>query len=83
MHLNGIYYVYKRGGAMKRTNIFLDEKLIEKGKKATGLKTSKAVVEFALKELVRHSNQRRILDLFGSVDWDGKLSRMRSMRGLS
>ena len=66
---------------MRRTNIVLDEKLVEKGKKATGLKTSKALVDFALKELIRHSNQRRILDLFGSIDWDGDLSKMRSMRG--
>jgi Arc/MetJ family transcription regulator len=68
---------------MRRTNIVLDEKLIEKGKKATGLKTSKAVVDFALKELVRHSNQRRILGLFGSIEWEGNLSHMRSMRGIS
>jgi Arc/MetJ family transcription regulator len=68
---------------MRRTNIVLDEKLVEKGKKATGLKTSKAVVDFALKELVRHSNQRRILDLFGSVEWEGDLSRLRTTRGLS
>ena len=68
---------------MRRTNIVLDEKLIERGKKATGLKTSKAVVDFALKELIRHSNQRRILDLFGSIDWEGNLSQMRKTRGIS
>jgi Arc/MetJ family transcription regulator len=68
---------------MRRTNIVLDEELVEKGKKATGLRTSKAVVDFALRELIRHSNQRRILALFGSVAWDGNLSKMRSMRGVS
>ena len=68
---------------MKRTNILLDEVLIEKGKKVTGLKTSKSVVDFALKELIRHSNQRRILELFGTVEWDGNLAQMRSMRGPS
>jgi len=68
---------------MKRTNIILDEKLVEKGKKVTGLKTSKSVVDFALRELVRHSNQRRILELFGAVEWEGNLSQMRSMRGRS
>ena len=66
---------------MKRTNIVLDEKLVERGKKATGLKTSKAVIDFALKELIRHSNQRRILELFGTVEWSGDLAQMRSMRG--
>lgn len=67
---------------MKRTNIVLDEKLVEKGKKVTGLRTSKSVVDFALKELIRRSNQRQILDLFGAVDWDGNLSQMRSTRGI-
>jgi Arc/MetJ family transcription regulator len=65
---------------MKRTNIVLDENLIESGKKATGLKTSKAVVDFALKELIRRSNQKRILKLFGSVEWTGNLGRLRSAR---
>jgi Arc/MetJ family transcription regulator len=68
---------------MKRINILINEKLIKEGKKATGLKTSKAVVDFALKELARHSNQRKILDLLGAVEWDGDLTRRRSMRGLS
>jgi Arc/MetJ family transcription regulator len=67
---------------MKRTNIVIDEKLVEKGKRVTGLKTSRSVVDFALKELIRRSNQRQILDLFGTVDWDGKLSQMRSTRGI-
>ena len=67
---------------MKRTNIVVDEKLIETGKKATGLKTSKAVIDFALKELARHSNQKKILELFGSVEWVGNINQMRSMRGV-
>ena len=67
---------------MKRTNIVIDEKLVEKGKKVTGLKTSKSVVDFALKELIRRSNQRQILDLFGTIDWDGNLAKMRSTRGV-
>ncbi|HAJ80621.1 MAG TPA: DUF2191 domain-containing protein [Fibrobacteres bacterium] len=51
---------------MKRTNIVIDEKLVEKGKKVTGLKTNKSVVDFALKELIRHSNQKRILELLNN-----------------
>jgi Arc/MetJ family transcription regulator len=46
---------------MKRTNIVLDEKLVELGKKATGLKSSKAVVDFALKELARYLTENIIL----------------------
>jgi len=66
---------------VKRTNIVLNEKLIEKGKKATGLKTSRSVVDFALQELVRRSDQRQIRGLFGTVGWNEDLSHLRSMRG--
>ncbi len=66
---------------MKRTNIELDEKLIEEGKKATGIKTSKALIDFALRELIRKQNQKRILDLKGKIDWNGDLDQSRTMRG--
>lgn len=66
---------------MKRTNIELDEKLIEKGKKATGIKTSKALIDFALRELIRKQNQRKILDFKGKIKWVGDLDRSRAMRG--
>jgi Arc/MetJ family transcription regulator len=65
---------------MKRTNIVLNEKLVETGKELTGLKTSRAVVEYALSELVRRRKQARILSLRGSVGWRGNLRSMRSLR---
>jgi Arc/MetJ family transcription regulator len=69
------------GGGMKRTNIELDEKLISEGKKMTGLTTSKALVNYALKELIRRKNQLRILKYRGKVRWRGDLDRTRSTRG--
>ena len=69
-------------GTMKRTNIELDEKLLEEGKKATGIKTSKALVDFALKELIRKYKQKRILDLKGKIDWSGNLDEMRALRDI-
>jgi len=68
---------------MKRTNIVLDEKLLDRGKRLTGLKTTRRLVEYALQELVRRKNQRRILQLKGNVAWQGDLDRMRSVRGVS
>jgi Arc/MetJ family transcription regulator len=47
------------------------------------LKTTRGLVEHALRELVRRKNQKRILRLRGKVDWDGDLDRMRSARGIS
>ena len=67
---------------MKRTNIVLDEKLVNKGKKLTGLKTSKDLIHFALKQLVRRENQKQILELEGNIDWSGDLSSMRTGRGV-
>jgi Arc/MetJ family transcription regulator len=68
---------------MKRTNIVLDEKLLLKGKKLTGVKTSKALIDLALRELIRRRNQRRILELQGSIDWQGDIAQMRVARGTS
>ncbi len=36
-----------------RPNIVIDDKLIEKGMKYTGIRTKKELVNFALKELIR------------------------------
>ena len=67
---------------MKRTNIELDEKLIETAKKLTGIKTSKDLVDYSLRQTVRREKQKRILDLFGKIHWEGDLTEMRSGRGL-
>jgi Arc/MetJ family transcription regulator len=66
---------------MKRTNIELDENLINEGKKLTGCVTSKELVNFALKQLVRREKQKRILGLEGKIGWSGDLTVMRSVRG--
>ena len=66
---------------MKRTNIELDEKLLATGKKLTGFTTSKSLVDYALKELVRRKHQLRILKFQGKIQWNGDLHRMRSTRG--
>jgi len=64
----------------KRTNIVIDEELVEAGLKATGLKTRKALVDFALRDLLRRENQGKILDLKGKIHWEGDLASMRSRR---
>jgi len=65
---------------MKRTNVVLDEQLLSRGKKLTGIKTTKGLLEHALKELIRRRNQKRILELKGKVKWEGDLFQMRKMR---
>ncbi len=63
-----------------RTNIVLNSKLVEAGLKATGLKTRRELVDFALRELLRHKQQQRLLSLKGKVSWEGDLAEMRSGR---
>ncbi len=65
---------------MKRTNIVLDESLVRRGLKATGLKTRRALVHRALQELVRREKQAGLLSLKGGVRWTGSLNAMRRSR---
>ncbi|NIX14712.1 MAG: type II toxin-antitoxin system VapB family antitoxin [Candidatus Dadabacteria bacterium] len=57
---------------MKRTTIHIDEKLMKKALKATGINTQKEVVNFALKEIVRKQSTKKILELKGKVEWKGQ-----------
>ncbi len=65
---------------MGRTNINLDDELVSKGLKATGLRTKRELVDLALRELVRRKEQKKILRLKGRVSWDGDLDQLRSHR---
>ena len=66
-----------RKNVFVRTNIVVDEKLIAAGLKATGLKTRRDLVDFALRDLLRRRSQRALMELKGSVRWDGDLDAMR------
>ena len=63
----------------KRTSIVLDEELVEAGLKATGIKTRKELVDFALRDLLRRESQKKILELQGTVHWEGNLDDMRGI----
>lgn len=65
---------------MKRTNIVLDEQLVGKGMRLTGIGTRKALIEHALRELVRRKEQKSILKLKGKVRWEGDLDELRANR---
>lgn len=65
---------------MKRTNIVMDEELVAEAKKLTGIPTQRALVDHALRELVKRKKQKRILNRFGKVKWEGNLNEMRELR---
>ncbi len=60
-----------------RTNIELDEKLIDQAKKYTVKKTKKAIVEEALEFYIKMHNQADLSKLFGKVKWEGNLEESR------
>ncbi len=65
---------------MKRTNLVLDEDLLEEAVKVSGERTYSAAVERALEEFVRRAKARGILSLAGSGLWQGDLSMVREDR---
>lgn len=66
---------------MKRTNLVLDEDLLEEAVRLGGERTYSRTVERALEEFVRRMKARRIFDLAGSGLWEGNLSVVRGDRG--
>jgi len=65
---------------MIRTNIVLDEKLVNSALKVTKLKTRRALIDYALRELLRHAKQNEILKLQGKIHWEGDLKTSREGR---
>ncbi len=60
-----------------RTNIEINDKLMNETLKITGLKTKKEVVELALEELLRLRRQGELRKLKGKFQWEGDLEEMR------
>jgi Arc/MetJ family transcription regulator len=65
---------------MGRTNIVLDDELVDKAKSMTGIRTIRELVHHALRELLRHKRQRDLIKLRGRIDWEGDLDEMRRGR---
>jgi Arc/MetJ family transcription regulator len=61
-----------------RTNIVIDDALIEAALKATGLRTKREAVELGLQTLVRLHQQADIRRFRGKLDWQGDLEAMRT-----
>lgn len=50
-----------------RTNIVLDDKLVDEAKKLTGIRTKVKLVDTALRELVRSRKRISLLELEGKI----------------
>ena len=65
---------------MKRTNLVLDEVLLEEAVRVLGVKTYSAAVNLALKEAIDTAHVRGLRQWFGKGIWEGDLSEMREDR---
>lgn len=63
-----------------RTNIVIDDALMEAALQLPGLKTKREAVEEGLKTLLRLASQEEIRRFRGRLDWQGDLDAMRQAR---
>lgn len=63
-----------------RTNIVIDDKLMNEALEASGLHTKKEAVEEGLKALIKLRKQADIRKLRGKLKWEGNLDDMRTDR---
>jgi Arc/MetJ family transcription regulator len=60
-----------------RTNIDIDDRLMEEAMKSSGSRTKRAAVEAGLRILIQTRAQASIRRLRGKVKWEGDLERSR------
>jgi Arc/MetJ family transcription regulator len=75
-------HVYNNAGeytweAEMRTNVVIDDDLMESALKLSGLKTKKDAIEEGLKLLVQVKSQEAIRAFRGKLKWAGSLDEMR------
>ena len=69
---------------MRRTNVILDEKLLNEAMKRSGERTYSATINRALQELIRRITVEEGMKLMsGSGWWEGDLAEMRRGREFS
>jgi Arc/MetJ family transcription regulator len=61
-----------------RTNVVIDDDLMESALKVSGKKTKKEAIEEGLRLLVRMKDQERIKGFRGKLKWTGNLDEMRT-----
>ena len=62
-----------------RTNIDIDQKVLDEVIERSGLMTKKAAVNEALKEYLRLLKLKELAILQGQIQWEGDLDKMRSI----
>jgi Arc/MetJ family transcription regulator len=74
-----IFSIFTHQFSNMRTNIELDDTLVDQAIKLSKLKTKREVVQEALKNYVAFMKKKELLNLKGRVTWEGNLKEMRSL----
>lgn len=61
-----------------RTNIVIDDELMNEALRVTGLKSKREAIELGLRTLLRIRKQEEIRQFRGKFDWQGYLDKMRT-----
>jgi Arc/MetJ family transcription regulator len=63
-----------------RTNIVIDDELMDTALQLTGIRTKREVVEAALQLMIDLKQQQRIRRYRGKLQWEGDLGKLRRAR---
>ncbi|HNY73255.1 MAG TPA: type II toxin-antitoxin system VapB family antitoxin [Syntrophales bacterium] len=66
--LHGVF-MYTQGGVLMRTNVLLDDRLVEEALMLSKMRTKKEVIHEALKEFVENRRRLNLLDLSGKINF--------------
>ncbi len=68
-----------------RTNIILDDELVQQAFEFAPVKTKRELVDLALREFIRHHKNKDLLDLAGAVEFNDNYDhkRLRELRNVS
>jgi Arc/MetJ family transcription regulator len=62
------------------TNVAIDDRLLEEARRVGGHRTKKATVTEALREYIQRRKQMKIVELFGTVEFDPKYDYKKQRR---
>jgi Arc/MetJ family transcription regulator len=74
-----LFVIFTHKFNFMRTNIELDDVLVNQAIKLSKLRTKREVIQEALKSYVASMKKRQLLNLKGRVSWEGNLKDMRSL----
>ena len=60
-----------------RTNVVIDEQLMERARRLGGFRTKRSAIEAGLRLLVQMAGQKKLKELKGRIEWEGDLEEMR------